>query len=91
MPEKKFRNPQEKKDLSYKKDRRNTYGENDKSSRKNIPRSKAQGNKKLRRVDKMDWVEEPDKAMDEFNKGKQVWWKKYADTPLGEVLDDKDV
>jgi len=32
--------PQEKKRLSYERDRRNAYGENDKASRKNIPRSK---------------------------------------------------
>jgi hypothetical protein len=31
------RSPQEKKALSYARDGRNTYGENDKSSRKNIP------------------------------------------------------
>lgn len=34
------RSPQEKKRLSYSKDRRNAYGENDKSSRKNIARNK---------------------------------------------------
>lgn len=34
------RSPQEKKNLSYRKDRRNNYGENDKSSRKNIARNK---------------------------------------------------
>jgi|SRR5579884_1863120 hypothetical protein len=34
------RNPREKKRLSLERDRRNTYGENDKSSRKNIPRAK---------------------------------------------------
>lgn len=33
----KRRSPQEKKRLSYAKDRRNDYGENDKSSRKNVP------------------------------------------------------
>ncbi|MCA2227046.1 hypothetical protein [Nonomuraea aurantiaca] len=33
----KRRSPQEKKQLSYAKDRRNDYGANDKSSRKNIP------------------------------------------------------
>jgi len=33
--------PEEKKLLSYSKDRRNNYGGNNKSSRKNIPRSKA--------------------------------------------------
>jgi hypothetical protein len=36
----KRRSPQEKKRLSYSKDRRNWYGENDKSSRKNIARNK---------------------------------------------------
>src|SRR2546430_9015821 len=34
------RDPQEKKALSYAKDRRNAYGENDKSSRRNIRRNK---------------------------------------------------
>ncbi|MFD9407178.1 hypothetical protein ACFWBN_09205 [Streptomyces sp. NPDC059989] len=34
------RSPQEKKRLSYLKDRRNVYGENQKSSRRNIPRSR---------------------------------------------------
>jgi hypothetical protein len=37
---KKRRSPQEKKRLSYSKDRRNDYGENDKSSRRNIARNK---------------------------------------------------
>lgn len=40
MPAKKRRSPQEKKHLSYTRDRRNRYGENDKSSRKSIPRHK---------------------------------------------------
>ena len=35
-----LRSPQEKKELSYAKDRRNGYGGNDKSFRRNIPRSK---------------------------------------------------
>jgi hypothetical protein len=34
------RTPQEKKALSYARDRRNAYGENDKSSRRNVRRSK---------------------------------------------------
>lgn len=37
---KKRRSPQEKKRLSYSKDRRNTYGWNDKTSHKNIARNK---------------------------------------------------
>ena len=41
--------PQEKKRLSYERDGRNTYGENDKSSRKNIPRGKRLVNRAARR------------------------------------------
>jgi hypothetical protein len=36
----KLKNPQDKKRLSLENDRRNAYGENGKSSRKNIPKSK---------------------------------------------------
>ena len=43
--------PQEKKELSLQKDRRNAYGENDKASRKNIPRAKARVNRANRRAD----------------------------------------
>ena len=49
MPQKKQRSPQEKKKLSYTLDRRNAYGENDKSSRKAIPARKANENRKSRR------------------------------------------
>ncbi len=41
--------PQEKKRLSYERDRRNTYGENDKSSRKNIARGKRRAVRSARR------------------------------------------
>lgn len=37
----KQKSPQEKKALSYAKDRRDDYGENDKASRKNLPRKRA--------------------------------------------------
>ncbi|HEX5183110.1 MAG TPA: hypothetical protein VFW19_08160 [Allosphingosinicella sp.] len=46
---KKERSPQEKKALSYAKDRRNLYGENDKASRKLIPLRKAQESRQDRR------------------------------------------
>ena len=49
MPQKRRRSPQEKKALSYAKDRRNLHGENDKASRKNIPRSRARGHRSNRR------------------------------------------
>lgn len=44
----KVKNPQEKKRLSLSKDRRNCYGENDKSSRKNIKRNKILEKKGIR-------------------------------------------
>lgn len=45
----KFKTPQDKKRQSYELDRRNTYGENQKSSRKNIPRSKQLSHQEERR------------------------------------------
>ncbi len=45
----KVKTPKEKKRLSYEHDRRNTYGENQKSSRKNIPRSKQRSQQDERR------------------------------------------
>ena len=49
MSSRKPRSPQDKKRLSLTRDRRNTYGENDKSSRKNIRRGKQHGQMQLRR------------------------------------------
>lgn len=43
------KSPQEKKALSLVRDRRNVFGENDKASRKNIPRARQRGHMKLRR------------------------------------------
>ena len=45
----KVKTPQQKKRLSYEHDRRNTYGENQKSSRKNIPNSKQRSHQDERR------------------------------------------
>jgi len=45
----KIKTPQQKKRRSYEHDRRNTYGENQKSSRKNIPRSKQRSHQDERR------------------------------------------
>ena len=46
------RSPQQKKQLSYDKDRRNTYGENDKASRKAIRRNKRGVNRANRHHDR---------------------------------------
>jgi hypothetical protein len=44
----KLKTPHQKKKASYAKDRRNVYGENDKASRKNLPRKKARLNRAFR-------------------------------------------
>ena len=89
--------PQEKKRLSYAKDRRNTYGENAKSSRRNIAR-----NKRLRLRNERRTAREPLRgaapALDEAQidlagakaiRKRKKSWKKHADTRLGVVLTQK--
>ena len=89
--------PQEKKRLSYEKDRRNTYGENSKASRKGIPLAKARANRAERHTqdhvlatvvglansDELAAVENLVRATE------PRYWRKEPDTPLGEVLDRK--
>ena len=90
--------PQQKKRLSLKKDRRNTYGENAKSSRRNIPKSKAKSHRKVRHQAKHD-VEQliglPDTKAElvestlskpRLQKGR---WQKSPETPLGVVVKGK--
>jgi hypothetical protein len=90
----KQRSPQEKKSLSYAKDCRNTYGENDKSSRKNIPLKKARINRAYRKkvntvlqqvngeidLEKADLVENVATSIKRDN------WKKSPDMPLGKLV-----
>ena len=87
------RSPQEKKELSYAKDRRNTYGENDKSSRKNIPRAKSRANRANRRADAellgphghID--PEQAEAMDVAVVSRRAKvWKKVPDIPLADWI-----
>ena len=92
----KRRSPAEKKALSYAKDRRNSFGENDKASRKAIPARKAAENRKVRRnsaqilgnVSKLD-----EEAADTVESSlrhdtKRVGgWKKAPDMPLGEIVE----
>jgi hypothetical protein len=94
----KVKTPQEKKRLSYENDRRNTYGENQKSSRKNIPRSKQLSHQAERHTVKQALVGTEGRSADErsdeaqsqaLHKGKMKKLKafrKWPDTPLGEVL-----
>jgi hypothetical protein len=90
--------PQEKKRLSLTRDRRNTYGENDKSSRKNVPRSKALAHREVRR--KAAEVSRSRLLLDESDaetiestlvtpRVQKPPFRKWPDTPLGEVLERK--
>src|SRR4051812_30401891 len=89
--------PQEKKRLSYSCDRRNDYGENAKSSRKNIPLSKAksirqerheqeQGLRLTYRATSEDQLVEAELAV---VNAKPRWWRKAPDAPLGSVVEAK--
>lgn len=89
-----MKTPQEKKSLSYQKDRRNTYGENSKASRKNIPLSKAlairaerhsqdhmlMGTLKANDDEQLVLIENSVRST------KPRQWRKSADKPLGEAL-----
>lgn len=89
--------PQEKKALSYKKDRRNDYGANDKASRKNIPLRKAKQNRTYRKnvnqildsvPNKID-LSEIDLLESEVRSVNKGDWKKYPDASLGEIVEAK--
>lgn len=86
--------PQEKKRLSYLKDRRNTYGENSKSSRRNVARRKRIRSREERRLGKqglaveggeidLEWA---DRVEARVIQKQRAAWTKSADEPLGVVL-----
>jgi len=88
------RTPQQKKRLSYAKDRRNAYGENSKSSRKNIPRAKAlarhrqrhEQNRALRAVLVAGSEEQQVAAEMRVLTAKPGDWGKQPDVPLAKHL-----
>lgn len=96
MDEKRPKTPQEKKSLSYANDRRNSYGENDKASRKAIPARKAGENRKVRRkanhaLNVVERLDEESAALLESSLKQDVervgGWTKSPDSPLAEFLD----
>jgi hypothetical protein len=88
------RSPQEKKALSYARDCRNVYGENDKSSRMSIRRNKRFPHRANRRHDRQTLtacVGAPDPNVDEavevrVRGRRRASWRKWPDLPLGIVL-----
>ncbi|MCP3440472.1 MULTISPECIES: hypothetical protein [unclassified Bradyrhizobium] len=97
----KVKAPREKKRLSYERDGRNTYGENQKSSRKNIPRSKQISHQEERRTIRQALIGVQGQVADEGSDEAQSLvlrrgqvkklkaFRKTADTPLGEVVKDR--
>nr|AIA13733.1 hypothetical protein [uncultured bacterium]AIA14923.1 hypothetical protein [uncultured bacterium] len=88
------RTPQEKKALSYEKDRRNNYGENDKASRKNIPLQRAKSHRAYRKKVSeavhavLSAGDEEQRELEESRalSVKKPDWKKSPDEPLGEIV-----
>ncbi len=90
----------EKKALSYSKDRRNRYGENDKSSRRNIRRNKRNSARADRRRERqalaattgLITVEAAEDTETKLHT-KSLWskqrWRKWPDVPLAEVVESK--
>ncbi|TDD60624.1 hypothetical protein [Actinomadura rubrisoli] len=96
MSRKSRKSPQEKKRLSYLKDRRNFYGENDKSSRKNIPRNRKLKHRAARhRANQAvytagqapDGLEEDAFTRRLSGRRPASLWRKQADAPLSEVVE----
>ena len=89
-----MKTPQEKKSLSYAKDRRNTFGENSKASRKGIPLAKARANRAERHAQEnllsaaVVATDEDDLSAVELQvrSTQPRQWTKSPDQPLGEVL-----
>jgi len=97
----KLKTPQEKKRQSYEHDRRNTYGENQKSSRKNVPRSKQLSHQDERRSVRQVLIvaqgefssELADDAQSQTlvksRMKKLKGFRKSADSPLGDVVKER--
>ena len=81
------RTPQEKKELSYAKDGRNTRAEGRRKAHKGIATSKAKANRALRRAEAraLEAATEPDADVFAARIGRRSW-KKIPDAPLGEYV-----
>ena len=96
-----IKSPQDKKNASLERDRRNTYGENAKSSRKNIPKSKQLSHQAERSAAKAPLVSlkenvEEDAAVaaelkvrEQIIEKKRKGFRKKPDSPLKAVLQYK--
>ena len=93
----KKRTPQEKKKLSYERDRRNVYGRSPHASRKAIPLHKALRNRANRHHENQQVgyqgpvpdADLTDKLESLLLKRAPKEWEKYPDAPLGKVIAKK--
>jgi hypothetical protein len=92
----KRKTPQEKKRESYLHDRRNTYGENSKSSRRNIARNKRLRSRVERRLARTAFgpgvgldVERVDDVEARVVRQRRRAWTKCPDEPLRKVVEEK--
>lgn len=93
----KKRTPQEKKKLSYQRDRRNVYGEAPHAARKSIPLRKALRNRSNRHYANQQLSYEAvgldenlsDEIESRMNHKAPQGWEKHRDAPLGEVIAEK--
>ena len=91
------RTPQEKKELSYKRDRRNVYGEAPHAARKSVPLRKALRNRANRHVANQALAyqgpipdeERADELESHMHHRAPRHWEKHPDAPLGEVIAEK--
>ena len=91
------RTPQEKKELSYTRDRRNVYGEAPHAARKSVPLRKALRNRANRHVANQALAyqgpgpdeERADEMESRVHHPAPQHWEKHRDAPLGEVIADK--
>lgn len=85
-----MKTPQQKKRESYTKDRRNMYGENDKGSRKNIPRRRARTHRKYRHAVRQVLVStDVEIVQDRAEEVSRDVFDKMPDVPLGAALRGK--
>jgi hypothetical protein len=97
----KIKSPEEKKALSLKRDRRNTYGENPQASRKGIRHGKQRSHMEERRTvgkilsqlrersEESDATDADILAKTAIVRSRRKAFKKKPDTPLGEVVKRK--
>jgi hypothetical protein len=93
----KRKTPQEKKDFSYERDRRNCYGESPHAARKSIPLRKALRNRANRHKQNHQLnitgnsvsEELADQLESQIHHHAPEEWKKFPDAPLREIVDKK--